>query len=287
MKDKSNGNQPILEKLQVKEFPQPDVVQIKYPVLFCHGFGALASILKPSLLHDPCMLARRHGVVAFAPNVVPYARIETRAESWMGIIKKLSEQYGYEKFNIVAHSMGGLDMRHALSHLGAASYVESMTTVATPHHGAYLSELILKTPEPIKEKLSELFDWFGNRVYPDGGSDARGSAEQLTRAYMENEFNPNNPNVEGLEYYSYSCAVGKGTEHPLNPIYLVQNTLIYDEEGQNDTFVSIDSAKWGKHLGIGYISHLEQINVQVNRTRKKLYQDFWVGVLKNLQQNGH
>ena len=287
MKDKSNEHHSLLEKLQVKEFPQPDVIQVKHPILFCHGFGALASILKPSLLHDPCMLARKHGIVAFAPNVVPYARIETRAESWLKIIDTLTSQYGYEKFNIVAHSMGGLDVRYALSNLGLSDRVASLTTVATPHHGTYLAELILKTPEPIKEKLSELFDWFGNQVYPDGGSDARGSAEQLTRSYMEEVFNPSNPNAPGVAYYSYACAVGKGTDHPLNPIYLFQNTQIYDEEGLNDTFVSVESAKWGDYLGIGYISHIEQINVQVPRSRSKLYREFWLGLLRQLGTQNH
>ena len=61
----------LIKRLQLKEFTQPDIIQTKYPMFLCHGFGALGSLMKPSPLHDPAMLMREHGVIAFAPNVVP------------------------------------------------------------------------------------------------------------------------------------------------------------------------------------------------------------------------
>ncbi len=276
----------LLKRLQLKEFPQCDIIQTKYPVFLCHGFGAIGSLVKPSPLHDPCMLMREHGTVAVAPNVVPYAPIEIRAKNWVRLINTFCDTYRFEKVNVVAHSMGGLDMRHALSHLGIANKVASLTTVATPHHGTFLADLILKTPEIITEKLSDIVDWFGDSVYPREKSEVLSSVEQLCRGYIQNEFNINTPNLEGFPYFSYSAAVGKGTAYSLNPVFLFQNVQIYGQEGVNDSFVSVESAKWGEHLGTIPLSHMNQINVQVSKENKPRYYEFWTGVIKGLKNGG-
>ncbi|XWN36024.1 MAG: alpha/beta fold hydrolase [Balneola sp.] len=276
----------LIKRLQLKEFTQPDIIQVKYPLFLCHGFGALGSLMKPSPLHDPAMLMREHGVIAFAPNVVPYASIETRAKNWVRLINKVCDDHGFEKVNVVAHSMGGLDMRYALSHLGIADKVASLTTLATPHHGTFLADLILKTPEIITEKLSDVVDWFGDSVYPNEKSQVLSSVEQLCRSYIQEEFNPNTPDVEGFPYFSYSAAVGKGTDFSINPVFLFQNTQIFAKEDVNDSFVSVKSAQWGEHLGTVPLSHMHQINVQVSKEFKPIYNDFWVEVLKMLKEKG-
>lgn len=281
-----NKTPALLKRLQLKEFTQPDIIQIKYPIFLCHGFGALGSLMKPSPLHDPCMLMREHGVIAFAPNVVPYASIETRAKNWVRLIKKVCSDHGYEKVNVIAHSMGGLDMRFALTHLGIDKYVASLTTLATPHHGTFLADLILKTPEIITEKLSDVVDWFGNNVYPNEKSEALSSVEQLCRSYVQEQFNPNTPNLEGFPYFSYSAAVGKGTDFSINPVFMFQNTQIFAKENINDSFVSVESAKWGEHLGTVPLSHMHQINVQVSKEFKPIYKNFWVEVMKMLKEKG-
>lgn len=277
----------LLKKFELKEFPQPEIVQLKYPVFLCHGFGGLAGILKSSPLQDPCMKIRQHGVLAIAPNIVPYARIETRAENWVRLIKKFCEDFGFKKVNVIAHSMGGLDMRYAISHFDASELVESLTTIATPHYGSALAEVILEAPEIITEKLIPVFDWFGDSIYKKTKSDVMGSLEQLTRSYICNEFNPSVPDADSVQYYSYSAAVGKGTDHPIKPVLRYQNTQIYDREGINDAFVSVLSAKWGKHIETVPLSHLLQLHMQVNKEGQKLYEDFWLNVLKILIINKH
>lgn len=277
----------IVKRLKIEEFPQPDVLHIKYPIFLCHGFGAIGSLVKPSPLHDPCMLFREHGIPAFAPNVVPYASIETRAKNWVRLINQVCDEHGYEKVNIIAHSMGGLDMRHALAHLEIDHKIASLTTVATPHHGTFLADLILKTPEIITEKLSDVVDWFGNTVYPREKSEVLSSVEQLCTGFVQNEFNPKNPDIEGFPYFSYSAAVGKETNYSLNPVFLFQNTQIFAHQGVNDSFVSVDSATWGTHLGTVALSHMNQINVQLSKEAKIRYHDFWIGCIKKLSEMGY
>lgn len=276
----------LLKKLELQEFPQPDIIRLKYPLVLCHGYGGIAGLIKPSPLHDPCMFLRKHSVIAFAPNIVPYAKIETRAEQWVDKIDQLQKKYGFGKFNIVAHSMAGLDMRYALSHMDLAPSVASLTTLATPHQGTSLAELVLKTPETLREKLGVLFDWFGESLYPGSKSDAVAAVHQLTREYVQEEFNPATPDHSDVTYYSYGAAVGKGTKEPLNTIYKYQNGYIFDHEGKNDAFVSEESAKWGEHMGTAGISHLEQIMFQVGKERQIKAEKFWKGLAENLADKG-
>ncbi|MEX0723225.1 MAG: alpha/beta fold hydrolase [Gracilimonas sp.] len=277
----------ILKRFELREYPQPELLKLKYPIFLCHGYGAIGSVIKSGPLHDPCMEIRGHGVAAIAPNIVPYARIETRAENWVRLIEQFCKDHGYEKVNVVTHSMGGLDMRCALSKMNIADKIKSLTTIATPHHGSSLADLVLKAPELLTEKLSLVFDWFGNNVYPKTKSDALGSLEQLTCSYVKEVFNPEHPDVDSVSYYSYSAAVGKGTEHSINPVLKFQNSQIFDKEGENDAFVSTKSAKWGTHLETVPLSHLSQMHLQMNKDSKKIYEQFWMNVIKRLAENEH
>jgi len=276
-----------LKKLQLNEFPEPEHIELKHPVLLCHGYGAIASLVKPSPLYDVAMFLRAHNIQAFAPNIVPYATIEIRAENWVRVIDRLFKQLSGQKLNIVAHSMAGLDIRYALSKMDVAGHVASFTTISTPHRGTSLAELSLKTPDAIKEKMADLLDWMGNRVYPGTKSDSVGSAEQLTREYVIQEFNPNVPNVESIPYYSFSSAVGKGTKHPIKVIGRYQNNYIFQQEGLNDGMVSVESSKWGTHFKTANISHLEQMNLRVKDERMALFETFWKEVVRTLQERGH
>lgn len=277
--------QKLFRKFELLDFPQPEIIPLKYPVFLCHGYGGIAGLVRPSPLHMPCMTLRSHGVHAFAPNIVPYAKISTRAEQWAEKIEQTRQQYGYEKINVVGHSMGGLDIRYAISNLDIGDSIASYTSIATPHHGTSLAELVLTTPDTVREKLGDMFDWFGENIFPKSKSDAVAAVEQLTREYVTKEFNPNNPDDENINYFSFSAAVGKGTKQPLNPIYRYQNQYIHSNEGKNDSFVSVKSAKWGKHLQTVPISHMEQLDIQVSKERKKYVNQFWLDLVENLRVN--
>lgn len=276
-----------LDKLQLREFPEPEIIELRHPVLLCHGYGALATLVKPSPLYDAALLMRSHGVAAYAPNIVPYAKIEPRAERWVEVIRKLVKRTGSKKWNIVAHSMGGLDMRYALSKMDARDHVSSLTTVSTPHRGTSLAELTLRTPEAIRDKLAEFLDWMGDQVYPGIKSDSVGSAEQLTRGYVRDVFNPDVPDVPEIPYYSYSSGVGKGTAEPIHMISRYQNNYIFEEEGINDGMVSVASSRWGEHISTGRLSHLEQMNMRIKEDRRLLFESFWLDVLTMLKEKGH
>ncbi|MEX2410763.1 MAG: hypothetical protein WD607_05205, partial [Candidatus Paceibacterota bacterium] len=62
---------------------------------------------------------------------------------------------------------------------------------------------------------------------------------------------------------------------------------IFDTEGPNDAFVSVESATWGKHMETIPLSHLAQMHLQMNKDSKKIYEQFWLNMLKTLTEMGH
>ncbi len=281
-----NRTQAFLKRFELEEFPQPEIIRLRYPVLLCHGYGAVASLIKTSPMDEVCMHLRKHAIPAIAPNIVPYAKIETRGKQWVKKINEICDKHRFEKLNVVAHSMGGLDMRYALHNSNIHKKVASLTTVSTPHHGSSLADWILDYPDNIRERLGQIFNWFGESIYPSTKSDAMGAVRQLTRDYIQNRFNPKYPPHPDLPVFSYASQVGKGTDQPLNRIYRFQNNLIYDEEGPNDCFVSVESAKWAEFIETAPLSHMEHVKIAISKDRIPLFENFWIDIARRLQSEG-
>lgn len=277
----------IGRRFRVKTFPQPEIIQLKHPILLCHGYGAYASLLKPTQMHDVCMHLRSHGIIAVAPNGAPFASIHTRAENWVTLFHEVREQLGVKKLNVIAHSMGGLDMRYAISQLDLAPFVSSLTTVATPHHGTWLAEFGLSTPELIRARLKDFLNWVGNNMYPRVESDIYAAVSQLTREYLSKTFNPLVKDVDNLAYYSYSAAYQTAKLLDVSPALVVQTAFMNKQEGPNDGIVSAKSAVWGTHLGCIELNHLEQLRLNIDKNRIPLWEKTWTDIVKKLAELGH
>ena len=147
---------------------------------------------------------------------------------------------------VIAHSMGGLDARYMIHHLGMARRVAALVTITTPHHG------------------SPYADWVMNHL----GTRLR--AAQLVRAMGLNlravadlttescrRFNDQCPDSAGVRYFSVSCA--KSSDQ-LPKFLLPAWHVVRDSEGDNDGVVSVRSAAWGRHLLTWPVDHLQAIN---------------------------
>lgn len=74
-------------------------------------------------------------------------------------VKRITEQTGCEKVNIIAHSKGGLDCRYAITHLGLDRYVASLTTVNTPHRGCEFADWLFgKASENLQNSLAKTYN---------------------------------------------------------------------------------------------------------------------------------
>lgn len=92
------------------------------------------------------------------PDTTPPQCVVKRrpANDMMGNGKILSQQlayitdhYGVDQVDVIAHSKGGIDAQAAIVYWGAASRVRHVITLATPHQGALLADLACTPPLPL------------------------------------------------------------------------------------------------------------------------------------------
>ncbi|MDZ7687263.1 MAG: alpha/beta fold hydrolase [Halobacteriales archaeon] len=60
-------------------------------------------------------------------------------------VEEVHDRHG-ERVNIVGHSMGGLDSRWYVEQMDGDEYVDTLVTLATPHHGTLTSKYASLTP---------------------------------------------------------------------------------------------------------------------------------------------
>lgn len=245
-------------------FPQPPLLRLRYPVLLMHGFGLLGSVRRGGHMHDIAMALRENGVWAFAPNVAPYNTVAVRAQMWEDRIARMLDETGADRFSIIAHSMGGLDARYLIQTTDLHEPIQALVTVSTPHRGTPIATLALEQPDKVREWLANVFDWFGSKAMEDSPSNALDGVRELTPQHMQETFNPAVPDHPDVRYWSYAGRAGKGTDVPLDPFFYMLNNFLYDREGVNDGYVSVQSANWGTFCGTVEADHARQVGMASN-----------------------
>jgi pimeloyl-ACP methyl ester carboxylesterase len=223
----------------------------RYPVIFCHGMLALRTLRFRLPKHLNGFAALRQalegqGCRALFPQVAPTGGVAARA-------RQLREQILRETggpVNLVAHSMGGLDCRYLITHLGLADRVRSLTTVCSPHRGTYLADWF-HTHFRRRIPLLGAWEYFGADM--DGFRDCQPAACQ--------EFNERTPDVPGVSYFSYG---GDAAQALRSPVLRRGWRLLEPREGPNDGMVSLASARWGEYLGTVHADHFTQIPSAAN-----------------------
>jgi len=186
-------------------------------------------------------------------SVPPSASIEERAAKLSADIEKKA---GGKSVNIIAHSMGGLDARYMISQLKPPNvHVKSLTTIASPHRGSAFADYLFERIG--EERLPKIYSVLRAM------SIETGAFSQLTRRYMEEEFNPRTPDREGVAYFSY----GATATPPIWSAFRQSHRIVEEVEGPNDGLVSVTSSQWGTYKGtLEGVSHLDLIN-WTNRLR--------------------
>src|SRR5437879_9812393 len=114
------------------------VPRLRAPIVLAHGlFGfdrlRVGSWVLVDYFHAIPTALRQAGNRVIVARVTPTAGIAHRAEQLKALIERESPD---EPVHILAHSMGGLDARYMIAHLGMAHRVLSLTTLGTPHRGS-------------------------------------------------------------------------------------------------------------------------------------------------------
>ncbi len=217
----------------------------RHPVVFCHGMLAM-TMLRMQIPEDTNYFyhlrpfLHERGIDALYPNVEPTGGVVERAEQ----LRDLIRQWTDEPINIVAHSMGGLDARQLISHLGMADRVVSLTTVATPHRGTAVADWFCLN---FRQRVPLLLTLEAFGINVDGFRDCRTEACRLF-----NERTPDSPNVR---YYSYTSSVPSSR---VSPLLRRAWNILSPIEGENDGLVSVRSARWGEVIGHLSVDHFAQ-----------------------------
>lgn len=205
----------------------------RLPLLLVHGWFGWTKIELARLRHEyfrgiPSRLeALGHRV--HVARVSPTAGIKVRAQQLARQIDRL----GPGPVNIIAHSMGGLDARLAIAHLGMGSRVATLTTIGTPHHGTPLADMAMDFGE--WRRVRRMLDAIGANV--DGLYD-------LSTRHMR-RFNERIQDSPTVVYSSVVGAVGPDAS-TLNAVLALGHQYLLSRAGPNDGIVPAWSQRWGE-----------------------------------------
>lgn len=211
------------------------------------------------------------GCQVYIAKVPSFGSIESRALTLHKLLNQIalsktnttaSSKNSLLKFNLIAHSMGGLDCRYLISRISDDSknknyQIVSLTTISTPHRGSEMADFVV-----------EQFEYW-NRFLKINPQNENGEKSpllplcfyQLRTSYMTQYFNhvtPNNPNVA---YFSYGAIFKPNWYNVFRPTWQIINDRSNGEP--NDGMVTVKSSRWGKYMGTLYgLDHLDVINWQ-------------------------
>ena len=272
-----------------------DRIDLKYPVLLVHGMGFRDYKHIGYWGRIPKALERA-GCKVYFGNQDSNGTIEDNGRFLADRIREIIEMSGAEKLNVIAHSKGGLDIRYAISTLGMAPYIATLTTVSTPHNGSYTMDRIMRLPRWINRFIAGCSDlWL--RILGDKEPNAYRVFESFTTGYAE-RFNRENPDAPGVYYQSYAFTYTT----PFSDVTeWFPHFVVKCIEGENDGLLTPRAVEWGNFRGVYTgtthrgISHADEIDLRRRPFSKKPggerqisdIVDFYLGVARELAEMGY
>ncbi|EJD51017.1 alpha/beta-hydrolase [Auricularia subglabra TFB-10046 SS5] len=266
----------------------------RHPVVLCHGLYGF-DVRGPSSFPRLQMhywsnvldvLRKTVGANVLVAAVPSTGSVKTRAEAMDAFLRQRAQG---RAVNFMAHSMGGLDCRHLITHIRPSEYTPvSLTTISTPHQGSPFMDWCLanigigasrvphqpfprptslpyslKNPllERVKEaketKPVDLLSAATLASLPSSfttvllGLIDSPAYSNLTTYFLKNQFNPSTPDLKDVKYFSVAGRITSvSILHPLWLPKLILDAACAPSEGGNDGLVSVRSARWGTFLGV-------------------------------------
>ena len=204
-------------------------------------------------------------------------------------IKKIVAETGCEKVNIIAHSKGGLDCRYAISKLGIAKNVASLTTINTPHRGCIFADKLLNyAGDGVKQKVAGLYNTALKKL-GDENPDFLTAIYDLTAPVCE-AYDKELTVPDYVYCQSFGSKLNKATsgQFPLNFSYHIVKFF----DGPNDGLVGESSFAWGETYqfltteGKRGISHGDMIDLNRENIDGFDVREFYVNLVENLKKRG-
>ena len=252
-----------------------------YPIFLAHGFMANPDMFQ---FYRVAEHLRAQGFYVVEGAVPAFDSVEVRGTALAAQLEGVLEDFQVDKVNIIAHSMGGLDARYAISTLSMGDRVASLTTISTPHRGSaaadlFLAEQALDEDSPI---VGAVLTALGTQ-YSDGLADdpkLRAGLFSLSEEAAP-AFNANNPDDPRVDYQSWAGISGlfgirnprgddacdnvywqdNGEVDTLETLFIATAPLVAHGASNtpNDGMVTVDSARWGSFRGCLHADHADEV----------------------------
>ncbi|MEM9074276.1 MAG: alpha/beta fold hydrolase [Myxococcota bacterium] len=256
-----------------------------YPIVLAHGFFGFEEFAGLDFA-TYFFEVREHleDELVFTPAVDPFNDSTDRGRELVVAIEAILGETGHDKVNLIGHSQGGLDARFVAS--TRPDLVASVTTIATPHRGTPLLDVLLGIVED--DRLATLVDdlvrLIGAPLYDAAGEETSlfDALRQLSREGAT-AFNERYPDDPSIPYYSITGRSDRrfavracrpdgdledfmerwdGFLDPVDPLLAISEAIVDGGLGQpfpNDGLVRIEDARWGRFLGCIPADHLDQV----------------------------
>ena len=265
----------------------------KYPIVLAHGMGASAEILNivdywwgiPEALED-------EGAEVYVTSVNGMDSTANKAADFYQQCLGILACSGADKLNIIGHSHGTIYSRYAISNLGLGSKVATHTSIAGPHRGSAIADVVVGVvPDSLEWLVGDTLDFVYAFIFGDDDPNSLQNGYDLTRDYMINTFNPNTPNLSGIYYQSWAAKAKTSC-----PSVILEATwlVLLAYEGANDGLVSVNSAKWGNFRGVEDAAwysvgcdHLNIVDQLFGITPGFDANEFYIDIASGLKANGY
>jgi triacylglycerol lipase len=289
-----------------------------YPIVLAHGFFGFEKFAGLDAItyfyKVKSELAAKGEANVFTPAVDPFNDSTSRGAQLEAEIEKVLAQTGHAKVNIVGHSQGGLDAR-VVAH-DRPDLVASVTTVATPHQGTPIADVLLGLVSDPGAK--ELVDWLvkqiGYALYDTTGKKTSiwKPLELFSKPGIA-AFNQKYSDRASVRYWSLTgrsdfklaeldCKPDavvpfidkwKLETDPVDALFLISEAYLDGGLGQpdgNDGLVRVKDARWGTFLGCVPADHLDEVGQLFGDSpgigNQFSYKELYVELVKYLRAQG-
>jgi len=184
--------------------------------------------------------------------------VESRATEMKKEVEKIASKT-HSKVNIVAHSLAGIDARAMIGLLGGNNYVNSLTTISSPHRGSVLADWFIETQnsahvDPVCTFLGvwkESFEEFNSKNMKDF-NDVVGDSPDVKYFSVAGQ----------KDHLAVSIPLRKTHAHILNRDRVAN---------ENDGVVTTRAAKWGEHLITFDADHMQIVGADTTYNWKRAF----------------
>ena len=231
--------------------------RLRHPVVLAHGLFGFDKIALGGREHSYFRGVTGHltrvGAEVHRPRLPSVASIALRAEELVRLVRVIRAR----KVNIIAHSMGGLDVRYAVAKLGLADRVASVITIGTPHLGTPVAELGARLSDLLRIKAL-----LGRILDVDALYDL--TADRMARF---------NRDVADAPAVFYGSVIARIDRARANPLLWPTHAYLSDRCGANDGMVPVASQRWGEVVREIDADHWAQIGWSRHFDAVALYEE--------------